>query len=264
MSAVTEISATVPPPAGRRGSALGRLTLTELKLMGRERSRFFVRLAVPLVLLVIFGAIPFYTQKRASLDGYTLLDAYVPILIAYALAMLALTSLPMVLADYRERGVLRRLQTTPAGPVRVLVAQFVAYAAVIALMVLLILAVARVGYGVVFPRQVAGFIVAALLGAVGVLSIGLLIAAAAPSAQTAQSIGMILLFPMMFFAGLFFPIPVMPSFLRHLSHATPLGATVQALQDAWLGHWPHPLQLITMAAWAVGCAVAAALLFRWE
>jgi ABC-2 type transport system permease protein len=68
----------------------------------------------------------------------------------------------------------------------------------------------------------------------------------------------------MFFAGLFFPIPVMPAFLRHLSHATPLGAAVQALQDAWLGHWPHPLQLITMAVWAVGCAVAATLLFRWE
>ena len=145
-----------------------------------------------------------------------------------------------------------------------LVAQFIAYAVVIALMVGLILAVARIGYGVVFPRQVAGFIVAAVLGSVAVLSIGLLIAAASPSAQTAQSIGMILLFPMMFFAGLFFPIPVMPSFLRHLSHATPLGATVQALQDAWLGHWPHPLQLATMAAWAAACALAAALLFRWE
>jgi ABC-2 type transport system permease protein len=256
--------ATMPPPAARRGSALGRLTLTELKLLGRERGRFFTRLGVPIVLLVIFGAIPFYTQKRGSLDGYSLLDAYVPILIAYSLAMLALTSLPMVLAGYRERGVLRRLQTTPAGPVRVLAAQLIAYTAVIAVMVLLILTLARVGYGVVFPRQVAGFIVAAALAAVGVLAIGLLIAAASPSAQTAQSIGMILLFPMMFFAGLFFPIPVMPSFLRHLSHATPLGAAVQALQDAWLGHWPHPLQLITMAAWAVGCALAAGLLFRWE
>jgi ABC-2 type transport system permease protein len=264
MSAVTEISATRPPPAARRGSALGRLTLTELKLMGRERSRFFVRLAVPLVLLVIFGAIPFYTQKRASLDGHTLLDAYVPILIAYALAMLSLTSLPMVLAGYRERGVLRRMQTTPAGPVRVLTAQLVAYAVVMVVMVIVVLTAARVGYGVFFPRQIAGFLVAGVLGAAAMLAIGLLIASAAKTAQAAQSIGMLLLFPLMFFAGLFFPIPVMPPFLRHLSHATPLGAAVQALQDAWLGHWPHPLQLITMAAWAVGCAVAAALLFRWE
>ena len=45
MSAVTEISPTISPGAGRRGSALGRLTLTELKLMGRERSRSGSRLS---------------------------------------------------------------------------------------------------------------------------------------------------------------------------------------------------------------------------
>ena len=39
---------------------------------------------------------------------------------------------------------------------------------------------------------------------------------------------------------------------------------VQALQDAWLGHWPHPLQLITMAAYLVVFGVAAAKLFRWK
>jgi ABC-2 type transport system permease protein len=258
------MSVTTAPPAAVRGSAVGRLTATELKLIGREGARFFVRLAVPPILLVIFGAIPLYTQRRATLDGYTLLDAYVPILIGYALALLALTALPMALAGYRERGILRRLQTTPAGPVRVLAAQLIANLAVIASMVILILAVARLGYGVFLPRQAAGFVAAALLGAAAMLSIGLLIAAAAPSAQAAQGIGMVLLFPMMFFAGLFFPIPVMPPFLRHLSHATPLGAAVQALQDAWLGHWPHPLQLLTMAAYAVACGLAAARLFRWE
>ncbi len=252
------------PRAAAGGGALARLTATELKLIGREGARFFVRLAVPLVLLVIFGAIPFYTQRRASLDGYTLLDAYVPILIAYSLALLSLTYLPMALASYRERGVLRRLQTTPAGPVRVLAAQLLANLAIIAVMVVLILAVARIGYGISLPRQAAGFIVAALLGAAAMLSVGLLIAAVAPSSQTAQGIGIFLLFPMMFFAGLFFPIPVMPAGLRHFSHATPLGAAVQALQDAWLGHWPHPLQLLTMAAYAVGCGLAAAKLFRWE
>jgi ABC-2 type transport system permease protein len=258
------MSVTTAPPPAVRGSALGRLTVTELRLFTRERARFFTRLAVPLILLVIFGAIPFYTQRQAWLDGYTLLDAYVPILIAYSLALLSLSALPMVLAGYRERGILRRLQTTPAGPVRVLAAQLLANVTVAALMAILILAVARLGYGVFLPRQAAGFVVAALLAAAAMLSIGLLIAAAAPSAQAAQGIGMMLLLPMMFFAGLFFPIPVMPTFLRHLSHATPLGAAVQALQDAWLGHWPHPLQLLTMAAYAVACGLAAARLFRWE
>jgi ABC-2 type transport system permease protein len=258
------MSVTTPPPAAVRGFPLGRLTITELKLLPRQSAAFVLRLAVPLILLVIFGAIPFYTKPRASLDGYTLLDAYVPILVAYSVGFLTLFSASMTLAGYRERGVLRRLRTTPAGPVRVLAAQLIANSVVIALLTILILAVARVAYGVSLPRLPAGFIVAVALATAAMLAIGLLVAAVAPGAQAAQGIGMALLLPMMFFAGLFFPIPVMPTVLRHISRATPLGAAVQSLQDAWLGHWPPPLQLWTLAAYAVACGLAAAKLFRWE
>jgi ABC-2 type transport system permease protein len=51
----------------------------------------------------------------------------------------------------------------------------------------------------------------------------------------------------------------MPAALRHVSHATPLGAAVQTMTNAWQGYW-HPLHLLILA----GYAVAAARLFRWE
>ncbi len=252
------------PPTAARGSALGRLTITELKLFARERVGLIRSVGLPLLLLIVFGSVPFYTQPRTYLSGHTLLDAYVPILIAFSLAMLSLIALPMVLAGYREKGVLRRLQTTPAGPARVLAAQLVINLAIAGVTVTLILAVARLGYGVHLPRQLAGFVIAALLAAAALMSIGLFIAAVAATGRAAQAIGLILFYPMMFFAGLFLPLPVMPSVLRHISHAAPLGAAVQALQDAALGHWPHPEQLLTMAAYAVAFGLAAARLFRWE
>jgi ABC-2 type transport system permease protein len=56
----------------------------------------------------------------------------------------------------------------------------------------------------------------------------------------------------------------MPTVLQHVSHATPLGAAWEAFQQSVLGHWPPPLALVAMAAWAVGFGVAAARLFRWE
>jgi ABC-2 type transport system permease protein len=254
---------TVSHPAAQRGFALGRLTLVELRMLLRERSRL-IRMVIPFVLLVIFGSIPFYTHDRGSLGGYSLFDAYLPILVSYALAMVALTGLATVLAGYREKGVLRRLQTTPAGPVRVLAAQIISQLAVVAVMVVLIIAVARLGYGVFLPRQAAGFVIAALLAAAALLSLGLLVAAVSKNSQAAQGIGLVLFFPLMFFAGLFFPIPVMPAFLQHLSHATPLGAAVGAMSAAWVGHWPQALQLWTLAAYAVGCGLAAARFFRWE
>ena len=67
-------------------------------------------------------------------------------------------------------------------------------------------------------------------------------------AGVARGVGAILFYLMMFFAGLWLPIPNMPSALQHISHATPLGTAVPALQNATLGHWPTGLQLVTMAA----------------
>jgi len=65
-------------------------------------------------------------------------------------------------------------------------------------------------------------------------------------------------------SGLWLPIPSMPPVLRHISHATPLGAAWEAFQNADLGHWPPALALVTMAAWAIATGAAVARYFRRE
>ena len=246
------------------GSALRRLTITESRLYVRERIGPIWGLGFPLLLLIIFGSIPSFNRPNADFGGRTELDVYVPVLIAFVTAMLALVALPATLTSYRERGVLRRLQTTPVGPARMLTAQLVVNATMLTIAVVLIVTVAKLAYGVALPGQLVGFVVAAVIAAAALLSIGLLVAAVAPTGRAAQGIGTILFFPMMFFAGLWLPLAQMPSVLRHISHAFPLGAAVQALQDAAAGHWPHTLQLVTMAAYAIGCGLVAMKLFRWE
>ncbi len=259
---------TAPPPAparkSARQSALWRLTLAESRLFLRERVGPIWGIALPMLLLVIFGAIPSFSKPQASFGGYTTLDIYVPILIAMMLGLLSLVALPMVLAGYRENGILRRLQTTPAGPARVLSAQLLINLGAATVTVILLLAVARLGYSVPLPRQLAGFALAALLAAAALMSIGLLVAAVAPTGRTAQVIGSLLFYPLMFFSGLWLPIPSMPAALQHISHATPLGAAWVAMSTAATGSWPHALPLLTMAAYAVVFGAVAAKLFRWE
>ncbi len=80
----------------------------------------------------------------------------------------------------------------------------------------------------------------------------------------ARGIGALLFYPMMFFAGLWLPIPNMPAALQHISHATPLGAAVPALHRGGPRVLPTALQLVTLAAWAVAFGLAAARFFRWE
>jgi ABC-2 type transport system permease protein len=251
-------------PPGPRRSPLARLTQVEFRLFLRERIGPIWGIGLPVLLLVIFGAIPAFRKVQPGYNGLTLLDAYVPILITMSLALLALIAMPSVLVGYRERGVLRRLQTTPAGPVRVLSAQLIVNTGVAVVTLLVLLLVGRFGYHVPLPRLPGAWAVAALLAVTAMMSMGLFVAAVGPTARTAAAIGAILFYPLMFFSGLWIPIPSMPAVLQHISHATPLGAAWEAFQAADLGHWPSALALVTMAAWAIVFGAGAARFFRWE
>jgi ABC-2 type transport system permease protein len=261
---VTTAARIAAPKAAVRRSALRRLTITEFKLFLRERVGPVWVLAFPLVLLVIFGAIPAFRKPSASLGGYTPLDVYVPILIAFALALSAIVAMPMVLAGYRERGVLRRMETTPAGPARVLTAHLIINLVVAAVSATEVVVVARLAYGVSLPRQLAGFVLGLLFTVAALQALGLLVAAIAPTGRAAQVIGMMLFYPMLFLSGLWWPIPEMPPVLQHVAEATPLGAAWQAMNAASAGHWPPALPLLTLAGYAVVLSLAAAKLFRWE
>jgi ABC-2 type transport system permease protein len=264
MTAMTTSSTVTAPGTPVPQHALTRLIRTEFKLFVRERIGPIWAIGFPIGLLIIFGFIPAFAKHQAVYGGQTTLDVYVPILIAFTTAIMSLSALPTVLGNYRELGVLRRLQTTPMGPVRVLAAQFAVQFATLVAVSAAILVIARFGFSVPLPRELGAFVIAALLAMLALLSIGLFVAAVAPTAKSAQAIGTIVFFPMMFFAGLWLPIAQMPKVLQHISHATPLGAAVQALNDSSQGHWPTALALGTLAAWAVVFAALAVRTFRWE
>ncbi len=257
------MTVTTQPVAAQR-SPLGQLTRAEFRLFIRERVGPVWGIGLPVLLLVIFGAIPAFRKVQPGYGGLTILDAYVPILITMSLALLALVAMPTVLVSYRERGILRRLRTTPAGPVRVLSAQLIVNVSVATLTLLVLLLAGRFCYHVPLPRQLGGWAVAALFALAAMMAMGLFVAAVGPTARAAAAIGAIVFYPLMFFSGLWLPIPSMPAVLQHLSHATPLGAAWEAFQASDVGHWPSALALVTMAAWAIVFGAAAARFFRWE
>ncbi|WP_245765149.1 ABC transporter permease [Nonomuraea jiangxiensis] len=258
------MNAAASPVAATRGSATWRLVTIESKLCLRDKVAPIWGVGCPLIVLIILGSLPVLRKPLEAAGGLTIFDMYVPVLIIFNLAILAMTALPATLAGYRENGVLRRMQATPVGPARLLTAQLVANLAIALVAMILFLAVAGLGFGVALPRHLIGFAVAWLLAAAALLAIGLLITALVPGRSSASAIGTVLFFPMMFFAGLWVPIAQMPPVLQTISHYTPLGAGMQAFQDAYLGHFPSALPLVILAAYAAGCAVIAVHWFRWE
>ncbi|WP_066367098.1 ABC transporter permease [Herbidospora mongoliensis] len=242
--------------------ATWRLIAVEGKLSIRDKAALVWGVACPLVVLVILGSIP--SLREPITEDLTVFDVYVPVLILFNVAILAMTALPSTLAGYRENGVLRRMRTTPVGPVRVLAAQLVANFVIALVAMALFLAVAGLGFGVEPPRNPLGFAVAWLLATAALLSIGLLVTALVPSRAAATAIGTLLFFPMMFFAGLWVPIAQMPPLLQDVSAYTPLGAGMGAFQDAYLGDFPSASPLVILVVHAVVCAAIAVRWFRWE
>jgi ABC-2 type transport system permease protein len=245
-------------------SVFVKLTRSELRLFLREPMMAFFTLIFPTALVIILGSIPAFREHSPDLGGGRVIDLYVGISVALVLAMLALQMTPAVLATYRERGILRRLATTPVGPGRMLAAQLVMSMLIAVVSAALILAVGRIAFDVPLPARFGSFVIGFLLSAAAVFAVGLFIAALAPSGKAANSIGTLLFFPSMFFAGLWTPREVMPKLIQRIGDFTPLGAGERALHDAAGGHWTNLLSLTVLVAYVVVFGVASARVFRWE
>jgi ABC-2 type transport system permease protein len=249
------------PPQGQH-SAFRNLVSTETKLMIREVVPLLWGLVFPMVLLTILGE--FSDGPDKSLGGLSLVASYVPILIAFTCSTFALQGLPTVLAGYRERGILRRLNATPVGAGRLLGAQLTVNLSVSLIATLGILIVGDAGFGVPLPRQPAGFLLAVAATSAAMLTLGLLIASLARTGRVAGAVGTMLFLPLMFFAGLWIPQAQMPAGLRRVGDDTPLGAAVAALQHSMSGQWPPATGLAILAGYTVVFGVLAWRLFRWE
>lgn len=246
-------------------AALATLTKTQSKVFLREPLAVFFGLVFPSVLLVVIGfAFPGATDPEPVFGGRSLVDVYTATSIVLGLATVAIFLLPVALGGDRERGVLRRLSTTPVHPRALVSAHLAVQLAVVTVASVAAVLVGMLVFDIAFPESPGWFMVSFVLGAVSLLAVGLLIGAVAPTANSGQGIGMLLYFPLLFAAGVYIPLQVMPEGVQTISSYTPAGAAVQALSDSWMGGVPETSSLLVMVAYAIVAGSLAIWLFRWD
>ncbi|SDT79382.1 ABC transporter permease [Actinoplanes derwentensis] len=241
-----------------------KLTLTEFRLTLRDPLYAFFTLLFPVLLVVILGNVPSMAEAPPELGGLRVIDLYAGLALGLATGIIGLQGLPSVLATYRERGILRRLATTPASPAALLSAQLVMNLVTVLLSMVLVYTVAILAFDVPFPRNPALFLLAVVLNCAGAFAVGLLLSALAPSGKTANTIGTFLFFPLMFFAGLWVPRDLMPEILHRIGDFTPFAAGQDLMTDALMGQSPELLSITVLVGYLVICGAAAVKLFRWE
>ncbi len=245
-------------------SAFTRLLETETKVAWRVPVGLVFGLVVPVLAVVILGSIPAVTRPSERLGGISYFSAYFTILITASLLIMTLVSLPTHLANYRETGILRRMSTTPVPPVWMLGAQVLINLAMAVVALGIILAVSIGAFGLAAPKQAAGFALALVLSIAATFAIGLWVSAVARTTAGAGVIGSLLLYPLLFFAGMWLPREAMAPALRQVDNFTPSGAAVRALQDSMAGAFPSWGTVLVLLAYAAVFGILAVRYFRWE
>ena len=240
---------------------LTKLIIVETKLIFRDPAAWIIPILLPAFILLIIGLV-FSPAPDEAFGGQRFVDYFAPSLIVLTLASLGVTTLPIRLATYREKGVLRRLATTPLPPGNLLIAQLVIYVVMAIIAVVLLILAGNLVFDVPLPQHPLGFTVAFLLGMASLFALGLLVAAVAPTARAGTVLGLPLFFLAMFLGGVYVPRVFLPEFLVVIGDYTPPG--VQSLLEAWMGVAPQLLPMIVLAAITVVAGIAAARWFRWQ
>jgi ABC-2 type transport system permease protein len=237
-------------------TALGRLVRTELTLMIREPLTVIFVFVFPVVTMLIIGG-SFGTTPTVAFDWVNPSHWYVASYLTVVIAATGLIMVPVHLASYRERGVLRRFAAAGFPRWSFALAQLVTGLVAIAAGSAILLVVAAPVYGLPPLHQIARVAAAFALGAVAFVAIGVLLGTVLPSARAAQAAGMILFFPS-FLLGAGGPPPhVMGSALRGIAGYLPLTRVTDAVRDPWLGTGSASASLIVVAVLAVAAAALA-------
>jgi ABC-2 type transport system permease protein len=244
-----------------------KLFVIQFKLYLREPLAFFFSLAYPALLLLLFGFI-YGNDPAPEFWGRPIgtVDASVPAYTGIIIGTVALMGIPIDTAASRENGVLRRYRATPLRPLVYLSASILMYLGVALLGMLILILTGRLVFGLRFTGSWLDVLTAFILSALAFYALGYLIASLAPTARSAQTIGMLIFFPMMFLSGAGLPLQMLPEGLRRVSEFLPLTYVVRLMQglwfnDPWKTLWLPGLVLFSILI--LGTIVSARL-FRWE
>jgi ABC-2 type transport system permease protein len=245
--------------------SIWKMTWMEAKLFLREPASAFFTLVFPLIYLFMYGLIS-GNEPTPMYGGQRTIEAAIPSLAAVIISMTGLMSTTITLATYREKGILRRLRTTPVRPLVVLGAQVIVVFGMTCLGMLLLVAAGSLIYHVHFAGNPLSIMAGFTLASLSFFGLGFILAGSMPSVRSAWVVAMVLLYPMLFLSGAFFAVELLPTAVQKVSAFIPLTYVVNLLRGLWNGEpWgKHLLDVGVLTGMLVLGVGLSAKTFRWE
>ena len=215
------------------------LTAMELRLLRREPGVLVALIGFPAVTVLVIAGV-FGSTPDPDFGGVIPSEHYVVGYLGVVLAAMGLITLPAMIAERRERGVLRRYTSSGVGG-GVLVGSHAAVGAIVGTAAsALVLLVGGLVYGVPAPEDPVATAAWFLAGLACFIAIGGALGVLMPSARVAAAVGNLLFVPMFLLGGGGPPREVMTGPMQTISEALPLTHVVGGIRESWLGSTDDP------------------------
>jgi ABC-2 type transport system permease protein len=216
------------------------------------------------------GASPAFLITGRQVEDKSLkpIQFYTPGLLGWAIASAAMFGASATLVTWRTKGTLRRIRLAPVATTGVFGARIGVSLGIALVQMALFIGVARSSF---FGLKLSNYwwmtIPLVLCGTLAFLSIGLLIGAWATTQESAQTITQLVVLPMAFLGGSFFPLDITPTWLQVIANVFPLKHLNAAMLDVMVrGDGPASVlpQIAILLGFALVASALAARIFRWE
>ena len=205
------------------------------------------------------------TSTTVNTEQTQYVDFLIPGLIGFSILVSPMFSLVNISSEYKKTKLFKQLSLTPLTKMEWLAAKVLFY---IVLTVVSFLLMVTVGV-ILFNAHVTltvWLIPFLLIGPTLFASLGMLVGTVTKNPETAGVIGNIVTFPMMFLAGTFFPISIMPQYLQNIAHVLPLYYIVEGLNNVmvYANYTGAVIDLAVVGVITVVIFAAAVRLFKWR
>jgi ABC-2 type transport system permease protein len=237
---MTAMSETVERPAAAiRGGRAGDAALTlrqvayEQRGFWRNRTRAFFSFGMPIMLLLLFASLNSGARIK-ELGNIPYVTFFLPGILAYGIIITQFMNMAAGIAIQRDNGLLKRMRGTPLPSWAYVGGRVGSTVAISALMTAVMLIIGWGAYDVHLSAEaVPAVVLAVLLGAATFAALGMATVAMIPNAEAAPVVANVLILPLSFISGIWYPLTGAPQWLADLAKVFPVERLADALHVAF-------------------------------
>jgi ABC-2 type transport system permease protein len=205
----------------------------ELVRFVQDRPRMISSFSMPIIFLLIFGA-GFGRLIGQMMPGVDYIQFMYPGILALTVLMTSVMSGVSIVWD-REFGFLKEVLVSPLSRSGVLAGKAVGAATIAIIQGAIMLVLAPIVNVPINLGTVLALLPLLLILSLSLSGLGLLIGARMRSQQGFQIVMQLVIFPMMFLSGIFFPVSGVATWLAVLSKLNPVTYGIDAIRQVFLG-----------------------------